>query len=71
MKRRFKNSKIFTNIKQIGDDGLLELKSGGFASLIEIKAVYLYLSSNQEKTNFFHILINLLNHLYLIYYYLN
>ena len=56
MKRRFKNSKIFTNIKQIGDDGLLELKSGGFASLIEIKAVDLSLSSNQEKTNFFHIL---------------
>ena len=56
MKRRFKNSKLFTNIKQIGDDGLLELKSGGFASLIEIKAVDLSLSSNQEKTNFFHVL---------------
>ena len=56
MKRRFKNSQLFTNIKQIGDDGLLELKSGGFASLIEIKAVDLSLSSNQEKTNFFHVL---------------
>ena len=56
MKRRFKNSKVFTNIKKIGDEGLLELKSGGFASLIEIKAVDLSLSSNQEKTNFFHFL---------------
>ena len=56
MKRRFKNSKQFTNVKQIGDDGLLELKSGGYASLIEIKAVDLSLSSNQEKTNFLHVL---------------
>ena len=53
MQRRFKNSKIFTNIKCIGDDGLLELKIGGFASLIEINAVDLSLSSNQEKENFF------------------
>ena len=53
MNRRIKNAKTFTNIKCIGDDGLLELKSGGYASLIEIKAVDLSLSSNQEKTNFF------------------
>lgn len=53
MNRRIKNAKIFTNIKCIGEDGLLELKNGGYASLIEIKAVDLSLSSNQEKTNFF------------------
>ena len=53
MNRRIKNAKTFTNIKCIGDDGLLELKNGGYASLIEIKAVDLSLSSNQEKTNFF------------------
>ncbi len=56
MKKRIKNAKTFTNIKCIGDDGLLELKTGGYASLIEIKAVDLSLSSNQEKTNFFSLL---------------
>ena len=59
MKRRFKNSKVFTNIKSVGDDGLLELKNGGYASLIELKAVDLSLSSNQEKTNFFYYLKSL------------
>lgn len=53
MNRRIKNAKTFTNIKCIGEDGLLELKNGSYASLIEIKAVDLSLSSNQEKTNFF------------------
>ncbi len=56
MNRRIKNAKTFTNIKCIGEDGLLELKNGGYASLIEIKAVDLSLSSNQEKTNFFSLL---------------
>lgn len=59
MKRRFKNSKVFTNIKSIGEDGLLELKNGSYASLIELKAVDLSLSSNQEKTNFFYYLKSL------------
>ena len=56
MNRRYKNSKVFSNIKNIGDDGLLELKMGGYASLIEIKAIDLSLSSNQEKNNFFNVL---------------
>ena len=59
MNRRIKNAKTFTNIKCIGEDGLLELKNGGYASLIEIKAVDLSLSSNQEKTNFFSLLKSL------------
>lgn len=53
MKRRIKNSKVFSNIKTIGDDGLIELKSGEYASLIEVKAIDLSLSSKQEKNNFF------------------
>ena len=56
MHKRFKNSKVFTNVKSVGEDGLLELKNGYYASLIELKAVDLSLSSNQEKTNFFHYL---------------
>lgn len=54
IKRRIRNSKLFSNVKDVGEDGLIELKTGGYASLIEIKAVDLSLSSNQEKTNFFH-----------------
>lgn len=53
MKRRIKNSKVFSNIKGVGDDGLIELKSGEYASLIEVKAIDLSLSSKQEKNNFF------------------
>ena len=49
MKRRIKNSKVFSNIKDVGDDGLIELKSGEYASLIEVKAIDLSLSSKQEK----------------------
>ena len=59
MNRRFKNSKVFSNVKSVGDDGLLELKNGGYASLIEVKAIDLSLSSNQEKTNFFNYLKSL------------
>lgn len=59
MKRRCKNARYFSNIKEIGDDGLIELKSGGYASLLELKAIDLSLSSNQEKTNFFHTLKSL------------
>ena len=53
MKRRIKNSKVFSNIKEVGDDGLIELKSDEYASLIEVKAIDLSLSSKQEKNNFF------------------
>lgn len=53
MKRRIKNSKVFSNIKEVGDDGLIELKSGEYASLTEVKAIDLSLSSKQEKNNFF------------------
>ena len=59
MKKRYKNAKVFSNVKEVGEDGLIELKTGGYASLIEIKAIDLSLSSNQEKNNFFNILKNL------------
>ena len=59
MKNRIKNSKTISNIKEIGEDGLIHLKTGEVASLIEVKAIDLSLTSNQEKTNFFHYLKNL------------
>ena len=53
MKKKMKNSKIMSNVKDIGDDGLIYLKTGEVSSLIEIKAIDLSLTSNQEKNNFF------------------
>ena len=56
MKKRIKNSKSITNIKEIGEDGLIYLKSGEVATLIEVKAIDLSLTSNHEKTLFFSML---------------
>ena len=53
LKRRIKNSQIFTNVKNVADDGLIELKSGEVASLIEVKAIDLSLTSKNEKQSFF------------------
>lgn len=59
LKKRFKNSQTLSNIKEVGEDGLIYLKSGEVASLIEVGAVDLSLTSKQEKTNFFYTLKNL------------
>jgi hypothetical protein len=59
MKRRIKNSQSFTNVKSIDDDGLINLKSGEVASLIEVKAIDLSLTSKSEKNNFFQVLKSL------------
>lgn len=59
MKKRIKNSQVFTNIKDIDDDGLINLKSGEVASLIEVKAIDLSLTSKGEKLNFFQVLKSL------------
>ena len=53
MRKRIKNSKIISNVKELGDDGLIYLKSGEVATLIEVKAIDLSLTSNQEKNLFF------------------
>ena len=59
LKRRIKNSQIFTNVKNVADDGLIELKSGEVASLIEVKAIDLSLTSKNEKQSFFNSLKSL------------
>ena len=56
MKKRIKNSKVISNVKEIGDDGLIYLKSGEVATLIEVKAIDLSLTSNHEKNLFFSML---------------
>ena len=59
LKRRIKNSQVFTNVKNVADDGLIELKSGEVASLIEVKAIDLSLTSKNEKQSFFYSLKSL------------
>jgi len=59
MRKRIKNSQTFSNIKCVADDGLLELKSGEVASLIELQAIDLSLTSKSEKQNFFYALKSL------------
>ena len=59
MKRRIKNSQVFSNVKNVADDGLIELKTGEVASLIEVKAIDLSLTSKSEKQNFFYALKSL------------
>ena len=53
MRSRMKNSRVMSNVKEVGEDGLIYLKTGEVSSLIEIKAIDLSLTSNQEKNNFF------------------
>ena len=53
MKKRIKNSRSITNVKDITDDGIIYLKSGEVAILIEVKAIDLSLTSNHEKNLFF------------------
>jgi hypothetical protein len=56
MKKRIKNSKSITNIREIDDEGLIHLKSGEVATLIEVKAIDLSLTSNHEKKIFYSML---------------
>lgn len=53
MKKRIKNSRSITNVKDITDDGIIYLKTGEVATLIEVKAIDLSLTSNHEKNLFF------------------
>ena len=53
MKKRIKNSKSITNVKEVDDNGIIYLKTGEVATLIEVKAIDLSLTSNQEKNLFF------------------
>ena len=53
MKRRIKNSVSLSNIKDVDDDGIINLKSGEVCSLIEVNAIDLSLASRQEKNNFY------------------
>lgn len=57
--KRIKNSQMFCNIKEVNDNGLMLLKTGEYATLIELQAIDLSLTNKIEKENFFFYLKNL------------
>jgi len=59
MKKRIKNSYFLSNINDIDENGIIQLKSGEVSSVIEVKAIDLSLSSKNEKDNFFYALKSL------------
>ncbi|MDO5568580.1 MAG: DUF87 domain-containing protein [bacterium] len=60
MKRKFKNSKMFTNVESVDDKGIIKLRTGEYAIIYSVDAIDLSLSSNNQKNNFF----NQLKYLY-------
>ena len=54
IKNKVKNSKELSNVKVVRDDGLLELKTGDLACVLEVNAVDLSLSGKYEKEGFFY-----------------
>ena len=53
LNKKFKNSSFFSNIKSVNESGILDLKSGSVAKILEVQAIDLSLTSKSEKNNFF------------------
>lgn len=53
IKKKLKNSQIFSNVKSVRDDGIIELKTGEYACLLEINPIDLSLSSKNETESLF------------------
>ena len=53
LKRKIKNSQIFTNIKCIRNDGIIELKTNDYACVLELEPIDLSLSNQNEQNRFF------------------
>jgi len=51
--KKIKNSQIFSNVKNIRDDGIIELKNGYYACLLEVNAIDLSLSNKSERDNLY------------------
>ena len=59
LKRRIKNSQCFSNVDEVENDGLIKLKTGEVARLLEVQAIDLSLSSKDDKESFFYMFKNL------------
>lgn len=59
LKKRIKNSQCFSNVDEVENDGLIKLKTGEVARLLEVQAIDLSLSSKDDKESFFYMFKNL------------
>lgn len=53
VKNKYRNSQTFTNVDNVLDNGIIKLKSNGFATVYSVDAIDLSLTSNIQKSNFF------------------
>lgn len=53
------NSQSFTNVKEINDNGVIDLKTGQVAVIYKVNPIDLSLTNNNEQTVFFHTLSKL------------
>lgn len=58
MNKRIKNSCVFSNVKDINDAGIINLKTGEVARLLQVKAIDLSLSSKNDREFFFYMFKN-------------
>ena len=58
MNKRVKNSCTFSNVKNINDSGIINLKTGEVARLLQVKAIDLSLSSKNDREFFFYMFKN-------------
>lgn len=59
LKKKLQNSQSFTNIKEINDNGIIELKSGQFSIIYKVNPIDLSLTNPNEQNLFFHTLAKL------------
>lgn len=59
MNKKIGNSKVFSNIRNITDNGIIELKVGGYAQLFSVQAIDISLSTSSEQDSFYMQLRNL------------
>ena len=54
MNNRIGNAQSFVNVKEVREDGTIILKDNKVASIIEVGAIDLSLTSDSERNQFFH-----------------
>ena len=59
LKKKVQNSQVFTNVKEITDDGIIKLKSGQYAIFYKVNPIDLSLTNLNEQNIFFNTLSKL------------
>ena len=56
MKKRIKNSCVFSNVVDVDGNGIIHLKTGEVARLVQVSAIDLSLSSRNDRETFFYMI---------------